>query len=395
MKGINVNPVSVVNSNTTPPVLSDFQAIAAAGAQYVRAELQWAVAQPTEGSIDSSWATAVDNLVANCANAGLYVWLNLEAGVDQPSWVSEVGPTGSLQNLENNGQYWVQYLANRYGNSSSPEYSRAVMGIGINEPIPDYNDADDWVTTLIGEQATILGWARASGYAPQWIVSIAAGGGSGCAMLPNVSGSGQTLQTFVGASTAPIPGGNFMLEVHDPVKVATTNTSAPYFPSNDGRNTTYGFIGPDIVEIGDTTYVGYPPAVTGVTQADMTAGMAAWWANYEFYASSEQANCPIYVAEGNWDPVVNNTGPGGGFGAQYITDKLSLWAGLNPVPAMIGIWQYGTSQSADDFAMRPGTGPGIVGATPDGWTYYADAFFSSSAVLYRVLQQSGAWYRIT
>jgi hypothetical protein len=189
-----------------------------------------------------------------------------------------------------------------------------------------------------------------------------------------------------------------MLEVHDPVKVADTNTSDPNWPKYDGRDPTNGGIGPSIVQIGDTP-TGYPPVITGINQTDMQTGMAAWWANYEAFAQA--ANCPIFLAEGNWDPVVNNPGPGGAAGIAYITDKLALWGGLTPVPCMQSIWEYDIDQTGapnmefvpDPFAMRPGNGPGVLGAAPDGWTAYADAFLNNTATIYRVTQSGGSWHR--
>jgi hypothetical protein len=411
MKGINVNPTS--KGDGLVPVSSDYQAMAAKGINYVRAEIWWSHLQPNEpggsigNGISSSYISDLDALVTNCLDNGLYVWFNFigETSDTIPSWAQQLTPEGSLQNYVAayplGAQTAVQYLASRYGNSSgvlgADDYP-VVMGFGINEPTPDDTSQNNWVTTMVGEQVTLIDWVRASGYAPQWIVSISAGASSGCAMLHNASGSGQTAQTFTDASTSPAT--NFMLEVHDPVKVPTTDTSVPGFPVNDGRNPTYGGLGSTVVQIGDTTYRGYPPNISGITRSDMQAMMAAWWANYEDYA--QQADCPIFLAEGNWDPVVNNSGPGGADGAAYITDKLALWYSLNPVPAMMSIWEYNTDQSTDDFAMRPGTTPGtgggpngeIVGGTPDGWTFYADAFFSSSAALFRILQESGTWYRL-
>jgi hypothetical protein len=393
MKGININPTTVARG--VLPKLSDLKAIYGKGCRYVRAELWWSHAQPSKGPLDSAWLSDLDTLVSNCVSARLYVWFNLmfNGATVMPSWAQRNHPEGSLQNYVAHGQTVTTTLAGRYGNPSSPYYTKAVMGMGINEPVPDYINTKGWVTHLVNEQLQMVTWVRSSNYgdAPGWIVSIAPGSSAGCAMLPNAAGSGQTRQTFKGAPTSPTT--NFMLEVHDPVKVADTNTSDPNWPNYDGRDPTYGHIGAHIVQIGDKAKPGYPPSVGSITRDQMKAMTTAWWANYEAYA--EAANCPIFLAEGNWDPVVNKSGPGGPDGAAYITDKQALWYGLSPQPAMMSLWDYNRDQSADPFAMRPGTGAGVVGANPDGWTYYADAFFSTpSGYSSRVLQRNSTWYRV-
>jgi hypothetical protein len=312
--------------------------------------------------------------------ANMYVWFNFlgEDSAAFPSWYSPyTGPLGSLQNYLNvpaggtqpAAQPLVQWLAGTFG--SNP----VVIGMGINEPTPDYDSSDDWITNMVGEEADIFYWARSSG-APDWIAGFALGG-SAAAPVPNANGSGQTKQTFNGMPVAPatnnpahilIP--NFVLEYHDMVK-CFTDTSLP-----DGRNTTYGFEGDTDISTNDPTYPGYPPLVNGVgiPRATCRSEQAAHLASYLAYCQA--ANCPLFISERNWNPIANEGGPGDGpDGIEYCEDKNALYSESTPYPAMMSIWEYGTDQATDPFAMDPG--PTAIGAAPNGWTYYANAFFQN------------------
>jgi hypothetical protein len=394
MRGINVNV------NDTSLGQGDFNAMSAEGASFCRFEIWWNHAQPTSPTaLDTAWQAQVENCVNMAQQAQLYVWFNFEGENSAvfPSWYSPYTPypdssDSTLRPLINYlnvppggtdpaAQPLIQWLASTFG--SNP----VVIGMGINEPTPDYDDADDWITNMVGEEADIFVWARTSG-APDWIVGFALAG-STAAPVPNAPGSGQSEQTFAGMSVNPatntpamLPITNFVLEFHDQFK-CLTDPIDPTLP--DGRNTTYGFEGDTTVTTNDSTYQGYPPSnITGLTLALCQSEQAAHLATYLAYCQA--ANCPLFISERNWNPIANENGAGDGpDGIEYCEDKNMLYLNSTPYPAMMSIWEYGTDQETDDFAMRPGTTPGtgggpdnaIEGGAPNGWTDYANTFFNN------------------
>jgi len=375
MRGLNVN----VNESSLTQ--DDFDAMYTEGARFCRFEIGWSHAQPNSPTaFDSAWQTLVENCVAMAQVAGMYVWFNFmgEDSAVFPSWYSPyTGPLGSLQNYLNMppggtqpaAQPLVQWLAGTFGDNP------VVIGMGINEPMPDYDNTDAWITNMVSEEADIFAWALSSG-APDWIVGFALGG-SAAAPVPNAAGSGQTTQTFTGMPLTPstntpvhLEFSNFVLEFHDQVK-CFTDTSLP-----DGRNTTYGFVGDTDISTNDATYPGYPPLVNGVAVplATCRSEQAAHLASYIAYCQA--ANCPLFISERNWNPIANEGGPGDGpDGTEYCEDKNALYVQSTPYPAMMSIWEYNTDQATDPFAMDPGAG--AVGVAPNGWTYYANAFFQN------------------
>jgi hypothetical protein len=371
MRGINVNV------NETSLRASDFKAMHDEGARFCRFEIWWNHAQPKKATaFDTIWQAQVSRYVTLAQDAGLYVWFNFigENSAVFPSWYSPwTGPAGSLQNYINVPPHMpatyttpaayplVKWLAGTFGGK------KVVMGMGINEPTADYDNRDDWIARMIREEAEIFGWVRESG-APDWIVGFALAGSS-AAPVPNAPGSGQSTQTFSGMSHHPTT--NFVLEFHDQVK-CFKNTRLP-----DGRNTTFGYVGDTDISTNDSAYPGYPPSGVSVSRDTCRHEQAAHLAAYLAYCRA--ANCPLFISERNWNPVANKGGPGGGAdGITYCEDKNSLYMKSTPYPAMMSIWEYGTDQAKDPFAMRPGTGKGVVGAAPNGWTDYANTFFSNS-----------------
>jgi hypothetical protein len=367
MRGINVN----VNDPSLGP--ADFKAMYDEGARFCRFEIWWNHAQPKKPTkFDPTWQAQVTKYVAMAQAANMYVWFNFEgenSGVF-PSWYLRYSPPlGSLQNYlkvphggtEPAAQPLVQWLSGTFGSE------KVVIGMGINEPTADYDDRKDWITNMVDEEAEIFGWARTSG-APDWIVGFALAGSS-AAPVPNAPGSGQKHQLFTGMSHHPAT--NFMLEFHDSLK-GFKSTRLP-----DGRNLTWGYTGDTSVSINDPANPGYPPKGVKVTRKTCQREQAAHLATYIAYCQA--ANCPLFISERNWNPVANEHGPGGGpDGVTYCEDKNSLYLKSTPYPAMMSIWEYGTDQASDPFAMRPGTGKGVVGAAPNGWTDYANAFFRNS-----------------
>jgi hypothetical protein len=228
--------------------LSNFQAMASEGAQIVRLVTFWDDLEPNKGSIDTtSFIPNMDASVANAAQAGLYVIINLyfgPNGVHMPSWADQLPPNGyavtaspasAMANYCANGQNSTQYLANRYGNPSSAEYSAAVIGFQVNEPTPDGMEADSWLNLLMAEQVIMVNWFRAD--APDWIAIMSAGYGSN-AILPNAPGSGQTSQTFTGAPANPLG-----------ISASTTVASG----SNGAEPSTWTFSSPGTLSVASTS----------------------------------------------------------------------------------------------------------------------------------------------
>jgi hypothetical protein len=382
MRGINVNV------NDTSLRADDFKAMRAEGARFCRFEIWWNHAQPKKATtFDTTWQAQVSKYVTMAKDEGLYVWFNFigeDSGVF-PSWYSPyTRPLGSLQNYVSvpphmpahyttpAAQPLVRWLAGTFGSN------KVVIGMGINEPTADYDDKDHWITHMVTEEAEIFGWARASGYAPDWIVGFALAGSS-AAPVPNAKGSGQTTQTFAGMSRTPAP--NFVLEFHDQLKCFTSKRLP------DGRNTSYGYVGDTDISTNDKTYPGYPPVVNkkALRRATCRSEQAAHLAPYIAYCQA--AKCPLFISERNWNPIANENGPGDGpDGVTYCEDKDKLYMNSVPYPAMMSIWEYGRHQATDPFAMRPGTTPGtgggphgaIEGGAPNGWTDYANAFFKNT-----------------
>jgi hypothetical protein len=220
--------------------LSNFQAMKDEGAQIVRLVTFWDLLEPMADSIGASFAADMDASIANAAEAGLYVIINLyfgPAGIHMPEWAETVttSPASAMANYCANGQNSTQYLANRYGNPSSPQYSAAVIGFQVNEPTPDTMAVDGWLNLLMAEQVIMINWFRA--YAPSWIAIMSAGYGSN-AILPNASGSGQTSQTFTGAPANPLA-----------LSASTTVASG----SNGAEPSTWAFSAPGTLSVASTS----------------------------------------------------------------------------------------------------------------------------------------------
>jgi hypothetical protein len=389
MRGINVNVNETLGA-------ADFAAMYDEGARFCRFEIWWSHAQPNfPTAFDPVWQANVTRYVAMAQKAGLYVWFNFEgenSAVFPARWYkSWTAPEGSLQNYikvppggtDPAAQPLVQWLAGTFG--SNP----VAIGMGINEPTADYHEANGWITNMVYEEAEIFSWARAPGYAPDWIVGFALAGSS-AAPVRNAKGSGQSHQTFTSMSTIPTtrsgqPVNNFVLEFHDGLK-CLTDTRLP-----DGRNTVYGYVGDTDISTNNSKYPGYPPKLANgkrVPRDTCQREQARHLAPYIAYCQA--ANCPLFISERNWNPVANEKGPGDGpDGVVYCHDKDTLYSNNTPYPAMMSIWEYNPpsiDQAGDPFAMRPGTTPGtgggpggaIEGGAPNGWTDYANAFFSNA-----------------
>jgi hypothetical protein len=345
------------------------------GARLIRTMVFWDQLEPKSGKIDSTYVRdKLDVHIRRCVAAGLYTTISFyfgPAGHHMPKWAIKRQPASCVGNYIANGQLATQYLAKRYGDPRDPlragQYTPAVIGFGVNEPVPDDAHVANFEVTLFGQQVTMAKWFRA--YAPSWIIT-AATAYAGSAPQPDAAGSGQAAQKFAGISTTPFSsvGDNWMLEVHDYFKCLTT----PGKPRFDGRNTATGAVDP--VADGGTQivqdapgYPSYPPSVKGITRAICREQQAAWMACYRDYCQS--ASVPLFIGEQGWDPVFNTSG-----GANFIADKIALWKTLKPVGILY--WDYNTNQRSDPFAARPGAR--AAGAGKDGWLTVVDTFMSTT-----------------
>jgi hypothetical protein len=403
-------------------VAQDFLDMYAQGARLIRMVVDWNKLEPAQNTIDDAFVGYVDDRITWAIEAGMYVYINFAASAsgNWPTWANAAAPDYSLQNYlgyaDNNatnggwgsalgvsGENATTFLAQHYGPDSSfwtgslSGMASAIIGIGINEPVADYDDHDNWLIPLITEQAQCAYWARL--HAPDWIQGLACALASS-APVPNAQGSGQTTQTFTPFPSVPTAMNgstvdNWFLELHDNVRCFTDNgASAP-----DGRNTTYGYTAANVISTHDDSYDGYPPTVAGtpVPRATCQANMATRLACYAVF--TETYNVPIYVSEANFD-AANMT-----FGADiYALDKLAALAATSPIA--ITVWEYDYNQGGYDgtipnpFSVRPGpAGPAsqfgvttAIAADPDGWLTYTNILLGRHG--FRGIDVNGVHYRL-
>jgi hypothetical protein len=413
-------------------VAQDFLDMYSQGARLIRMVVDWGKLEPTQGNIDTTFVATLDDCITWAVEAGMYIYINFAASAsgNWPGWANVAAPDYSLQNYlgyaDNNatnggwgsslgvsGENATTYLAQRYGPDSSfwtgsiSGKASAIIGIGINEPVADYDNQDNWLIPLITEQAQCAYWARQ--YAPGWIQGFACAGASS-APVPNAKGSGQTTQTFTAFPSVPttMDGNtvdNWFLEVHDNVRCFTDPAATPPYygiSAPDGRNTTYGFSAANLISTDDASYDGYPPiplgggsvvAARAVCQSNMAIRLACDVVFTETY------NAPIYVSEANFN-AANMT-----FGADiYALDKLAALATMSPIA--ITVWEYDYNQGGYDgttpnpFSVRPGpAGPAsnfgvttAIAADPDGWLTYTNILLGQHG--FRGIDVNGVHYRL-
>jgi len=159
---------------------STLDAIAAKGARIERLVLFWNDLQSTNCSSLSprgaAYVSQVDQQLVWAKKAGIYTELDLHLTNGREAPCAR-GST-ELNEYMNSGKWITQYLAKRYGDVSSPEYTKDVIGFGLNEPPPpNPADATEVNTTMETDQSTMLTWIRgpggSGGYAPDWIGFVA------------------------------------------------------------------------------------------------------------------------------------------------------------------------------------------------------------------------------
>jgi hypothetical protein len=390
MKGFNLQVPATAYSNQTFIDIAAKLGVTPTQPGLIRMVVYWDLIEPTQGNIDTgNYVPRLDLQVSQAVANGLYVYMDLHLLSNHfPSWASTVTttPAHALVNYVANGQNVTTFLANRYGNPSSPQYTAGVMGFGINEPAPqssDFGTAGIQVNIVAG-QATAAQWVR--NFAPQWIMGIT-GCYAGSAPIPNAAGSGQTTQIFTAVPANPLaavnPPGNFMWDVHDEWMC----TTLPGQPNFDARTTTDGTPNNATgVKLGLAPYTGYPPVVSGSTvpRATCQSQQVAWWAPYVAYCGPSYANCPILIGESGWNALVDTAGGQ----SAYLADKMPLWGSLaGAVRAAQLEWDYAVVQSSDGWAARPGVG--AAGADSDGWQTWTNLFIGWT-VLGAALPGAGA-----
>lgn len=368
---------------------STMDAIAAKGGKFVRLVLFWnqlqstsCTAEPTSGA-PAAYVSAIDAQLAADQSAGIYTELDIHLNVGQDPACASTGLSGAAASDETNmfiqnGKTITQFLANRYGNPSSPEYTKDVVGFGLNEPPEDANATSTNVNTVMEQdQSTMLTWIRGTngtgGYAPQWIGFVAEAWANWTPIYN--ANPGQTNQCGNCANANPTAynavGGNVILDFHDYIMGCNNvwETEHPSLPTSscDGRAYSGGpdnaANGGSLVGSGDSNYPTYP--ISGETEATAQDQLANYIYPYTLF--TKQANIPLMIGEFGWDATVNTTGA-----TNYINDLKLSWSSASPAIEME--WDYDVTQSQDGWAANPGSG--ATGANSDGWQTFTDAFMA-------------------
>jgi hypothetical protein len=365
--GFNMQPV--------PWAAAHYEAVAAKGATLIRTLVFWDLLEPSQGQISARYIAKLDAHLARLEAAGLYTIFGFyfgPKGMHMPAWAIVSAPASRMGNYIANGQFATEYLANRYGNPASPQYTAAVIGMGYNEPTPDSATAAGWIQTLVAQHDTGAQWFRAQ--APAWILSVAFGFGA-TSPLPNVPGTGQTDQRFTGVGPAPITGGNFLIEAHD-YSLGLTDPRADY----DGRQANGqpwrpANGGPMIPMLGAAPFGScYPPVVSGtpVPRETLRRQHQAWMAPYRAYCAPTYANCPLLLGEAGWPaPALS-----GGGGAEHLADKLPAWLADDATCGVLQ-WDYNVNAAQSPWSARPGAD--AAGAGADGWQTWTTSLFADAA----------------
>ncbi len=375
MKGfsIQIGPWSQTTLNT----------LAAKGTKFERLVVFWDALQSTNcqalSAEGQTYLSEIDQHLAWARNAGIYTELDLHLNVGRIPSCATGGAT-EFDDYMSHGQWITQYLANRYGSPSSPQYTMDVVGFGVNEPPPVSEPPPSNSNTILEQdQSTMLEWIRGSGgaggIAPQWIGFVAYAYGDSTPIFN--ANPGQTDQCSSCANANPdaysAVGGNVVLDFHD-YFFGCTNAWTADFPTSpaadcDGRGYDgedyHGADGGYLIQGGDSAYPSYPP--TGESEQTVRAQLDRYIYPYELF--SQEANIPLMIGEFGWDASVNTTGE-----SSYTDDLAASWAPADPVIEMQ--WDYDITQSQDGWAANAGTS--ALGTNADGWSVMTDSFMSGS-----------------
>ena len=333
MRGFNGHAIADWAQQT----FDDIAALNGGARKLMRVICRWDHFQPSSGSggISSSAITALDHTLERAEAAGIYCMLDFHIMQGAyPAWEQTSG-TDHEGNYATNGQVLTQYLANRYGNPSSPQYALNCVGFGLNEPsVADATtrNGNNAIPYLENLQRTMIGWLRA--YAPDWIGFVAYGW---AAQTPlRVTGTNPSM-TEADPNAYDAVGGNVVIDLHDYVMDDDAGTdgrqyNGMLYPVTQGGH-----------EYGTGDEGAYLPAQY---KRDL---FFAYIAPYK--AFSIAADIPIMLGEYGW-PVVGV----GGFTAGetlWINDKQVAWDDAGFVARCA--WAYNVAPYYEDnFTLRQG-----------------------------------------
>jgi hypothetical protein len=347
----------------------------------VRVLVIWSWLEPTYGQINMSYVqSTLDPIVTRAVAAGLYVQMEIVWNVPS-NWPSWAGSPETMANWMRYGRMPTDFIANRYGNPSSPNYlqslnSRAVIGFGIDEPHPDSYMATDVLPHLESQQRTWIGWFRQ--YAPQWIGVVSEPYGSSTPIYNDscaAENGRQQDNTNASESAYDTVGGNVILDLHDYYEGSTNAVL-----NDDGRSY-YGDPsdfnqGGRQVHTADSTPSRYPSPFTGFQdRASLETQLKGYICPYAQYARAYDGGkgIPLMIGEFGWHVGSSTTTLQAGSGYDnYIADQGAAWDTASPV--IEEEWNYSHNQAngQDLFAAKP-----MINGTPE-WQPFTLAWLSSS-----------------
>jgi hypothetical protein len=327
------------NAQVVPWSQSDFVAMKSVGGGVVRQVIFWDAFQPNAPAagvgingtgISQAVVDALDTQIKNTQAAGLYSFFSFHLNVNRdPAWTT--GIANETQRYATHGKTLTQFLANRYGNPSSPQYTKSVIGLGLNEPMPV--DSANPNPGLESIQSNMISWFRAS--APQWIGFVTFAYASSTPIYD------RTWQSSTAADANPhaydAVGGNVVVDLHDyfwgvrsgcvPSNgVSYTSPSAQVrWPNGLPHNECFAPMG--------TTYA---------TSSTVTSQHALFVAPFKQF--SINANVPLMLGEWGW--VSSNSGA-----SAYVTDAKKVWGDAGTVMQLQ--WDYDVTPSQEPFAAFP------------------------------------------
>jgi len=309
---------------------SHFDTVAALGAKISRTVLVWDEFEPTQGVISAAGIANLDLHIARTQAAGMYTLLELHLNVERvPSWTSDV--TGETEAYAAHGQTLTRYLADRYGNPASPQYTKAVIGFGLNEPPLEsaIRNGDGAIPWIEDKQRQMISWMRSA--APDWIGFVAYGYASA---TPIHDDAKQNVEAIDASATAyDAVGGNVVIDVHDYMS-GCTNTD----PNCDGRQWN-GNIYPTFQ---GGSMISTAGAADYASSALRQSQQAAYLKPYKTF--STQAQIPLMLGEWGWP-----AGPTGE--SEWIADKKAAWTDAGTVIQIH--WNYGVLSHQGIWVARP------------------------------------------
>jgi hypothetical protein len=327
------------NAQVVPWSQADFAAMKNVGSGIVRQVIFWDAFQPNAPAsgvgingtgVSQAMVDALDTQVKNTEAAGLYSFFSFHLNVNRdPSWTT--GIANETQRYATYGKTLTQFLANRYGNPSSPQYTKSVVGLGLNEPPP--TDSANPNPGLESVQSNMISWFRAS--APQWIGFVTFAYASSTPIY------NRSWQSTTAADANPhaydAAGGNVVVDFHDYFWGVTSSC----VPSNGVSYTSPSaeMRWPNGLPHNEC----FAPAGTQyATSSTITAQHARYIAPYKQF--SINANVPLMLGEWGWVP--SNSGADA-----YVTDAKNVWADAGT--ALQLQWDYDVTPSQEPFASFP------------------------------------------